>query len=75
MTNVAHCLERVLPVRLVRELIENDRIIDGMTQTRAADHAPAVYRVFLQGVLVARSRFSKSREKKRCALSSSTSPV
>jgi UDP-N-acetyl-D-mannosaminuronic acid dehydrogenase len=48
--HVAHCWERVLPVCLVRELIENDRIIGGMTETCAADHAPAVYRVFLQGV-------------------------
>ena len=46
--HVAHCSERVLPGRMVRELTENDRIIGGMTETCAADHAPAVYRVFLQ---------------------------
>ena len=33
---------------MVRELIENDRIIGGMTEA-CAEHAEAVYRVFLQG--------------------------
>jgi UDP-N-acetyl-D-mannosaminuronic acid dehydrogenase len=46
--HVAHCPERVLPGRMIRELIENDRIIGGMTEA-CADHAEAVYRVFLQG--------------------------
>jgi len=35
---------------MVRELIENDRIIGGMTEA-CADHAEAVYRIFLQGKL------------------------
>jgi UDP-N-acetyl-D-mannosaminuronic acid dehydrogenase len=46
--HIAHCPERVLPGRMVRELIENDRIIGGMTEA-CAEHAEAVYRVFLQG--------------------------
>jgi UDP-N-acetyl-D-mannosaminuronic acid dehydrogenase len=46
--HVAHCPERVLPGRMVRELIENDRIIGGMTEA-CAEHAEALYRVFLQG--------------------------
>lgn len=46
--HVAHCPERVLPGRMVRELIENDRIIGGMTEA-CAEHAEAVYRVFLRG--------------------------
>ena len=45
--HVAHCPERVLPGRMVRELIENDRIVGGMTEA-CAEHAEAVYRVFLQ---------------------------
>jgi UDP-N-acetyl-D-mannosaminuronic acid dehydrogenase len=45
---VAHCPERVLPGRMVRELIENDRIVGGMTEACAL-HAEAVYKVFLQG--------------------------
>ena len=48
--HVAHCPERVLPGRMVRELIENDRIIGGMTEA-CAEHAEAVYRIFLQGEL------------------------
>src|SRR6267143_305138 len=48
--HVAHCPERVLPGRMVRELIENDRIIGGMTEA-CAEHAEAVYRIFLQGNL------------------------
>src|SRR5262249_45875788 len=46
--HVAHCPERVLPGRMVRELIENDRIIGGLTEA-CTEHAEAVYRVFLQG--------------------------
>ena len=46
--HVAHCPERVLPGHMVRELIENDRIIGGMTEA-CAEHAEAVYRIFLQG--------------------------
>jgi len=46
--HVAHCPERVLPGRMVRELIENDRIIGGLTEA-CAEHAEAVYRLFLQG--------------------------
>lgn len=48
--HVAHCPERVLPGLMVRELIENDRIIGGMTEA-CAEHAEAVYRVFLRGRL------------------------
>ncbi len=46
--HIAHCPERVLPGHMVRELIENDRIIGGMTEA-CAEHAEAVYRVFLRG--------------------------
>jgi UDP-N-acetyl-D-mannosaminuronic acid dehydrogenase len=46
--HVAHCPERVLPGRMVRELIENDRIIGGMTEG-CAEHAEALYSVFLRG--------------------------
>jgi UDP-N-acetyl-D-mannosaminuronic acid dehydrogenase len=46
--HVAHCPERVLPGSMVRELIENDRVIGGLTEA-CAEHAEAVYRVFLRG--------------------------
>ena len=47
------CTSRIVPngccrATLVRELIENDRIIGGMTEA-CAGHAEAVYRIFLQG--------------------------
>ncbi len=48
--HVAHCPERVLPGRIVRELIENDRIIGGMTEV-CAERAEAVYRVFVRGTV------------------------
>ena len=46
--HIAHCPERVLPGRMVRELIENDRIVGGMTE-RCAERAEEIYSVFLQG--------------------------
>lgn len=45
---VAHCPERVLPGHVVRELVENDRIIGGMTQ-RASELAIAMYKRVVQG--------------------------
>jgi UDP-N-acetyl-D-mannosaminuronic acid dehydrogenase len=47
---VAHCPERVLPGHMVRELVENDRIIGGMTES-CGERAEAVYRLFLRGNL------------------------
>ncbi|STZ07761.1 UDP-glucose 6-dehydrogenase ywqF [Moraxella caprae] len=45
---IAHCPERVLPGQVMRELIENDRIIGGMTQ-KCSDAATALYKVFVKG--------------------------
>ncbi|WP_027243260.1 UDP-N-acetyl-D-mannosamine dehydrogenase [Leisingera daeponensis] len=45
---VAHCPERVLPGHVVRELVENDRIIGGMTE-RASEMAIAMYKKVVQG--------------------------
>ena len=45
---VAHCPERVLPGRVMRELIANDRVIGGLTP-RCASAAAALYRNFVQG--------------------------
>lgn len=45
---IAHCPERVLPGQVMRELIENDRIIGGMTPT-CADAAVALYKMVVQG--------------------------
>ncbi|SFJ63383.1 nucleotide sugar dehydrogenase [Desulfomicrobium apsheronum] len=49
---IAYCPERVLPGRVVHELVENDRIIGGMT--RAANFmAAALYKIFVRGDLLA----------------------
>ncbi|MHA7919004.1 UDP-N-acetyl-D-mannosamine dehydrogenase [Alloalcanivorax xenomutans] len=45
---IAHCPERVLPGHVMHELIENDRIIGGMTE-RCAGIARDLYAVFVRG--------------------------
>ena len=46
--NIAHCPERVLPGHIMRELIENDRIIGGMTEL-CADKSVELYKTFVRG--------------------------
>jgi UDP-N-acetyl-D-mannosaminuronic acid dehydrogenase len=48
---VAYCPERVLPGHAIRELVENDRIIGGMTP-RCSKRAAALYRLFVKGECV-----------------------
>lgn len=48
---VAHCPERVLPGQVLRELVENDRIIGGMTPT-CTRAAKELYRIFVRGELL-----------------------
>jgi UDP-N-acetyl-D-mannosaminuronic acid dehydrogenase len=45
---VAHCPERVLPGHVIRELVENDRVIGGMTR-RCGEAARALYQIFVTG--------------------------
>ncbi|MCU1531361.1 MAG: UDP-N-acetyl-D-mannosamine dehydrogenase [Arthrobacter sp.] len=45
---VAHCPERVLPGRIMIELVTNDRVVGGLTP-EAAEAAAELYRVFCQG--------------------------
>ncbi len=45
--SVAHCPERVMPGHVVRELVENDRIIGGVT-AHCAERAREVYQIFVQ---------------------------
>lgn len=45
---IAHCPERVLPGKVLQELISNDRIIGGMTQ-RCSAAASDLYKTFVQG--------------------------
>lgn len=48
--DVAHCPERVLPGRVMIELVENDRVIGGMTP-QAAQRAAQIYSKFCRGTL------------------------
>ncbi|KTD00654.1 UDP-glucose/GDP-mannose dehydrogenase [Legionella geestiana] len=45
---VAHCPERVLPGHVLRELVQNDRIIGGMS-ARCSEAALSLYRTFVEG--------------------------
>ena len=44
----AHCPERVLPGRILIELVSNDRIIGGIT-TACSNKAKALYEIFVEG--------------------------
>lgn len=46
--NISHCPERVLPGHVVRELIENDRIIGGLTE-KCSQRSVELYKIFVQG--------------------------
>lgn len=43
-----HCPERILPGRMLKELVKNDRICGGMTP-KAAEHAKNLYKTFCKG--------------------------
>ena len=45
---IAHCPERVLPGQILREVVENHRIIGGLTR-KCAQAASNLYRVFVKG--------------------------
>ena len=48
---IAHCPERVLPGKVMQELVSNDRVIGGMT-SRCSEAARALYKLFVQGECV-----------------------
>ncbi|CAA0124452.1 UDP-N-acetyl-D-mannosamine dehydrogenase [BD1-7 clade bacterium] len=48
---VAHCPERVLPGHVVRELVENDRVIGGIN-SRSSEKAVELYQSFVVGECV-----------------------
>lgn len=48
---MAHCPERVLPGHVLRELVENDRVIGGMT-SKCTAAAIALYKIFVKGSCV-----------------------
>ena len=45
---IAHCPERVLPGHVVKELVENDRVIGGLT-IKCSEQAVELYKTFVQG--------------------------
>lgn len=45
---IAHCPERVLPGHVVRELVENDRVIGGMS-AKCSERAIELYKIFVKG--------------------------
>lgn len=45
---IAYCPERVLPGHVLRELVENDRVIGGMSK-KCTEKAIAFYQIFVQG--------------------------
>jgi UDP-N-acetyl-D-mannosaminuronic acid dehydrogenase len=47
---IAYCPERVLPGRIMVELVENDRIVGGLS-TRASSEVAAFYRTFVRGTV------------------------
>lgn len=49
--HVAHCPERVLPGRIMVELVTNDRIVGGLSST-AAEMAKGLYAIFCQGEIL-----------------------
>jgi UDP-N-acetyl-D-mannosaminuronic acid dehydrogenase len=46
--SIAHCPERVLPGRILEELVTNDRIIGGITES-CAQRALSLYKKFVRG--------------------------
>ncbi|QTF06719.1 UDP-N-acetyl-D-mannosamine dehydrogenase [Brenneria izadpanahii] len=61
--NIAYCPERVLPGKVVVELIKNDRVIGGMTAACSA-RASELYKIFLEGECV----ITNSRTAEMCKL-------
>ncbi|MEZ9947929.1 UDP-N-acetyl-D-mannosamine dehydrogenase [Vibrio breoganii] len=49
--NVAHCPERVLPGHVVTELVQNDRVIGGISK-RCSERAVELYKTFVMGECV-----------------------
>ena len=49
--NIAHCPERVLPGQVVQELVENDRVIGGIS-IKCSERALELYKIFVKGECV-----------------------
>lgn len=51
---LAYCPERIIPGHMVKELLENDRIIGGLSEA-SSEAATALYQTFVEGQLMATS--------------------
>ena len=60
---LAHCPERVLPGRILEELVNNNRIVGGVTQ-KCADKASEVYEQFVEGEIIKTE--AKTAELSKC---------
>ena len=60
---IAHCPERVLPGHVLRELVQNDRVIGGMTP-KCSELAISLYKIFVQGECIV----TNSRTAEMCKL-------
>lgn len=60
---VAYCPERVLPGHVLRELVQNDRIIGGMTR-KCSHAAEELYKIFVSGKCI----ITDSRTAEMCKL-------
>jgi len=60
---LAHCPERVLPGKIIEELIHNDRIIGGITP-KCSEKAAEVYGTFVKGELMKTE--AKTAEMSKC---------
>lgn len=65
---VAHCPERVLPGHIMRELLENDRVIGGIN-TASAEKTRELYSTFVSGELL----ITDSRTAEMCKLTENAS--
>lgn len=61
--HVAYCPERVLPGNMLHELVNNDRVVGGLS-TKAAEMASAVYKTFVRGDIF----FTSARTAELCKL-------
>lgn len=60
---VAYCPERVLPGHVLRELVQNDRVIGGITP-KCSEAAARLYKIFVEGECV----ITKARTAEMCKL-------
>ena len=60
---LAHCPERVLPGKIIEELINNDRIIGGVTP-QCSDKVAEVYKIFVKGKIMKTE--AKTAEMSKC---------